>query len=70
MRLEVELAIARTYEQETNWTGAIQEYDAWLGRYTNQPARARAECCHCLPQAADIFESFRWVTRTLHFGSS
>lgn len=40
---EVELAIARTYEQETNWDEAIAQYDDWLAGYASHPARPRAE---------------------------
>jgi TolA-binding protein len=67
LRLEVELAIARTYEQETNWTGAIQEYDAWLGRYTNQPARARAEYfrASALYQTGDETNALRGFTNVV-----
>ncbi len=32
---EVEIAIARTYEQELNWPMAISVYDSWVGRYSN-----------------------------------
>lgn len=40
---EVRLAIARTYEQENAWKLVISEYDSWLERFTNSPARPRAE---------------------------
>lgn len=40
---EVKLAIARTYEQESNWSGAIDQYKAWAAVYTNNPALPRAE---------------------------
>jgi TolA-binding protein len=40
---QVRLAIARTYEQERNWTGAVAQYDAWMGSFTNAADRARAE---------------------------
>ena len=35
LRPEVELALARTYEQENNWPAAIGIYDRWVERYTN-----------------------------------
>ena len=35
LRPEVELALARTYEQESNWPAAIGIYDRWVERYTN-----------------------------------
>jgi TolA-binding protein len=38
LRPEVELALARTYEQENRWSPAIDLYDRWVGRYTNNPA--------------------------------
>ncbi len=35
LRPEVELALARTYEQEDNWSNAIDLYDRWVKQYTN-----------------------------------
>jgi TolA-binding protein len=43
MAPELRLALARTYEQEENWTNAISQYDSWLGVYTNHPETPRAE---------------------------
>jgi len=40
---EIQLAIARTYEEQSNWEEAIQQYDTWLATFTNQPSQARAE---------------------------
>jgi TolA-binding protein len=40
---ELSLAIAWTYEQETNWNQAIEQYEGWLTRFVNDPARPRAE---------------------------
>ncbi len=40
---EVKLAIARTYEKETNWPAAIAQYDAWVAAYTNSSVLPRAE---------------------------
>lgn len=40
---EVELAIARTFEQEARWGEASRQYDTWLTRFTNSPVRPRAE---------------------------
>jgi len=48
LRSEVELALARTYEQENDWPPAIGIYDRWVEHYTNnarllpQVAYARA----------------------------
>jgi len=36
LRPEVELALARTYEQENNWPPAIGLYDRWVEQYTNE----------------------------------
>ncbi len=36
LRPEVELALARTYEQENNWPPAIGIYDRWVEQYTNE----------------------------------
>jgi TolA-binding protein len=40
---DVQLALARTYEQQEEWTNAIAQYDEWIGRYTNHSGLARAE---------------------------
>jgi TolA-binding protein len=40
---KVQLAVARTYEQETNWDQAAREYTLWLDRFTNSPARPQAD---------------------------
>lgn len=34
---QVRLAVARTYEQEQNWTAAITNYDAWIASFSNNP---------------------------------
>lgn len=39
----VRLAIARTYEEQNDWTNAITQYDFWLANYTNHLERPRAE---------------------------
>ncbi len=40
---EVKLAIARTYETERDWPGAIAQYDDWVTVYATNPALPRAE---------------------------
>jgi len=40
---EVQLAIARTYERENDWTNTIQQYERWLNIFTNHSARPQAE---------------------------
>ena len=40
---ELELAVARTYEQEGNWAEAINRYGSWILRFTNHPGMVRAE---------------------------
>lgn len=39
---EVQLAIARSYVIENNWTAAISEYDQWLAENTNHASRPQA----------------------------
>jgi len=58
---EVKLAIARTYEQENDWTNAIQQYDLWLTIFTNDPARPRAEFCRALDYARVGNETNAWM---------
>jgi tetratricopeptide (TPR) repeat protein len=48
LRPDVQLAIARTYEQEGKWEQAIQQYDQWLGTYTNHSAQAQAQYARAL----------------------
>src|SRR5205814_3559851 len=45
---EIKLAIARTYEQENNWSDAVRDYELWLASFTNDLARPRAEFCRAL----------------------
>jgi TolA-binding protein len=39
----VAFALARTYEQERDWTGAVTHYDAWLGAYPTNELRPQVE---------------------------
>ncbi len=43
LRQEVELAIARTYEQERNWPAAIEKYTGWLNDFPTNALRPQAE---------------------------
>jgi TolA-binding protein len=43
LRPEVDLAIARTYERENDWTNAINRLYAWVAANTNHPALPQAE---------------------------
>ncbi len=43
LRPEVELAIARTYEQERNWPAAIGKYSDWLNDFPTNALRPQAE---------------------------
>lgn len=40
---DLELAVARTHEQEDHWREALQRYEQWLTRFPNHPERPRAE---------------------------
>ena len=40
---EVELAIARTYEQEENWQESSRLYDEWVARHADHSSRPKAE---------------------------
>jgi TolA-binding protein len=42
---ELQLAVAGTYEQENQWTNAIEQYSRWLAVFTNSSARPQAEYC-------------------------
>ncbi len=43
LKPEVDLAIARTYERENDWTNAINKLYAWVAVNTNHPALPQAE---------------------------
>lgn len=40
---EVNLALARTWERQTNWLAALAVYDAWVTNYTSNPSLPQAE---------------------------
>jgi TolA-binding protein len=61
---EVKLAIVRTYEQQGDWTNAIQQYDLWLANFTNDPARPRAEFCRALDYSHAGNETNAWNSFT------
>jgi TolA-binding protein len=43
LRPEIELAMARTLEQESKWNEAIQQYQHWVATFTNHTELPRAE---------------------------
>jgi TolA-binding protein len=43
LRPEAELAIARTYERENDWTNAVDRLSAWVAANTNHPSLPQAE---------------------------
>ena len=43
LRPQVELAMARTYEQEQNWPAAISQYESWLGNFPTNALRPQAD---------------------------
>jgi TolA-binding protein len=61
---EVQLAIARTYEKDNDWTNAVQQYQRWLNIFTNHPARAQAEyyCACAISQTGDRTNAFSCFT--------
>ena len=71
----VELAIARTYFHEGDWTAAIREYEQWLGRHGTNGLRPRAEFNHAWANyraglssnAFNLFTNFvaQWPTNEL-----
>jgi TolA-binding protein len=50
LRPQVELAIARTYEQEQNWPAAIGQYESWRNDFPTN-ARLRWQADYALAQA-------------------
>jgi TolA-binding protein len=61
---EVQLAIARTYENEGNWRAAIASYDKWTAIHTNGTALPRAEFCRAWAnfKAGDEMNAFSLFT--------
>ncbi len=47
---ELELAGARTYEEEDKWNEAIGQYEAWLASHPDHPDRPRAEYFRALAE--------------------
>ena len=43
---QIQLAVARTYEDLSQWTNAVTEYSRWLAAFSNNPARPLAEFFH------------------------
>jgi TolA-binding protein len=43
LRLQAELAVARTFEQETNWTAAIAAYTNWLNDFPTNELRPQTD---------------------------
>ncbi|HMP82334.1 MAG TPA: tetratricopeptide repeat protein [Verrucomicrobiota bacterium] len=40
---QIKLVVARSYEQTGDWVAAADNYDVWIGSFTNHTARAQAE---------------------------
>jgi TolA-binding protein len=67
---EVQLAIARTYEKENDWTNTIQQYERWLKVFTNQATRPQAEYyrASAISQTGDKTNAFICFTNFIsHF---
>ena len=43
LRPQVELAVARTYEQEQNWPAAIAQYESWRNEFPTNALRSQAD---------------------------
>ncbi len=58
------MAIARTYEQQRLWADAARQYESWLDRFTNNPARPSAEFCRAQAvwHAGDDTNAFNFFT--------
>ncbi|MGA3265422.1 MAG: tetratricopeptide repeat protein [Verrucomicrobiota bacterium] len=51
LRPQVMLAVARTFEQETNWTAAIGRYETWLADFPTNDLRLRSQADYSLAWA-------------------
>ena len=45
---DIELAVARSYAQEQQWSNAITKYDAWVTNFASHPLRPEAEFARAL----------------------
>ncbi len=64
MRPAVELAIARTYEQQDQWTDAFQRYNLWLTNFPASDSRPQAEFyrAQAAYQASDLTNALAGFT--------
>jgi TolA-binding protein len=64
LRSQVELAIARTYEQELNWPAAISQYERWRSDFPTNALRSQADYSLAMAnfQAGDETNAFRLFT--------
>ena len=64
LRARVELAVARTYEQEQDWPAAIRQYENWVGDFPTNALRAQADYALALAnfQAGSEINAFRLFT--------
>lgn len=64
LRPEVMLAIARTFEQETNWPAAIGRYETWLADFPTNDLRSQADYALALAnyQAGNEAQAFLQFT--------
>ena len=60
----VRLAVARTFEQERNWSKAAEEYSAWLTVFPDHSSRARAEYFRALALSRSGDETNAFVHMT------
>lgn len=73
LRPELELAISRTYVQETNWLAAAGKFEAWVTSHTNHPGLAKVEfdLAWAYDQAGQESNAFRLFTNyVLRFSES
>jgi len=61
---EAELALAATYEQQQDWTNAVNLYNSWLLRFTNHSALPRAEYSRAVAvwKSGDATNAFPYFT--------
>ena len=64
LRSQVELAVARTYEQEQNWSAAIGQYENWRKDFPTNALRPRADYALAAAnyQAGNETNAFRMFT--------
>ena len=64
LRPQIDLAVARTYEQQQNWPSAVGQYEIWLNDFPTNELRPQVEYARAWAnfQAGDVTNAFAQFT--------